>query len=110
MDPSPEVSVEELKARLARQDDLLLLDVREPKERALASIPGSLLIPLGELPGRLEEIAAYRGRPVLVHCKSGRRAEQAVRLLREKGVSGAVNVAGGITAWSERIDPSVPKY
>ncbi|MCX5794598.1 MAG: molybdopterin-synthase adenylyltransferase MoeB [Elusimicrobia bacterium] len=106
----PEVSVEELKARLERRDDFLLLDVREPGERALASIPGSQLIPLGELPSRLSEIDAYRGRPVLVLCRSGNRSAQAVRLLREKGFSGVLNVAGGIAAWSERIDPSVPKY
>jgi len=106
----PEVSVEELKTRLQRKEDFLLLDVREPSEHALARIPGSQLIPLGQLPQRLEELAKYRGRPILVHCRSGKRSAQAVRLLREKGFAGAANVAGGIAAWSERIDPSVPKY
>jgi len=105
-----EVSVEELKARLDRKEDFLLLDVREPGERELACIPGSKLIPLGELPKRLKELEPYRGRSILVHCRSGSRSAQAVRLLREKGFSGAVNVAGGIAAWSERIDPAVPKY
>jgi adenylyltransferase/sulfurtransferase len=106
----PEVSVEELKARLERREDFLLLDVREPAEHALARIPGSQLIPLGQLPQRLDELAQYRGRPILVHCRSGNRSAQAVRLLRERGFPGAVNVAGGIAAWSARIDPSVPEY
>jgi adenylyltransferase/sulfurtransferase len=106
----PETTVEDLRARLESREDFLLLDVREPGESALARIPGAKLIPLGQLAGRLEELAAWRGRPVLVHCKTGSRSAQAVRLLREKGFPGAVNVAGGIAAWSERIDPSVPKY
>jgi adenylyltransferase/sulfurtransferase len=106
----PEASVEELKARLDRKEDFLLLDVREPAERALASIPGATLIPLGELPKRLEQLEPYRGRPILVHCHKGNRSAAAVRLLRQRGFAGAVSVAGGIAAWSERIDPSVPKY
>ncbi|MBI5239184.1 MAG: molybdopterin-synthase adenylyltransferase MoeB [Elusimicrobia bacterium] len=106
----PETSVEDLKARLDRKEALLLLDVREPGEHDLARIPGAKLIPLGQLPARLKELAAYRRKPVLVHCKTGARSAQAVGLLRAQGFSGALNVAGGIAAWSERIDPSVPKY
>ena len=74
--------MEELKARQDRREDFLLLDVREPGEHELARIPGSKLIPLGQLPRRLDELAAYRGRSILVHCRSGHRSAQAVRLLR----------------------------
>jgi len=106
----PEATVEELQARLAGGEGCLLLDVREPEEYALARIPGSRLIPLGELRRRLVELEAHKGRPIFVHCKTGRRSAEAVRLLREHGFVGAVNVAGGIAAWSQRIDPSVPRY
>jgi len=109
-DVMPEASVEELKAKLNRKDDFLLLDVREPAEHALANIPGAMLIPLGELPKRLQELEPYRSQPILVHCRTGNRSATAVRLLREQGFPGAVNVAGGIAAWSERVDPSVQKY
>lgn len=104
---APEISVQELKARRERKEKFTLLDVREPKEYALAKIEGSTLIPLGELPGRLAELD--KSAKLVVHCKGGGRSAKAVKLLREKGYD-AVNVAGGIDAWSESIDPSVPKY
>ncbi len=103
----PEISVEQLKEKLARRENFLLLDVREPHEYEIARIEGSRLIPLGALPERFAELD--RALPVVVHCKSGGRSGKAVKLLREKGFD-AVNVAGGINAWSERVDPSVPTY
>ncbi len=103
----PEISVEELKAKLDRREDFVLLDVREPHEHDLCRIEGSTLIPLGELPERAGELD--KGKKLVVHCKMGGRSAKAVRLLLDKGYS-AVNVAGGINAWSERIDPSVPQY
>ena len=106
--PSDEATVEELKTRLDRQDPFLLLDVREPREFEICRIPGSVLIPLNELPSRLSELEG-RGE-MIVHCRSGVRSGKAVRLLRESGFGGARNLTGGILAWIDQIDPSLPKY
>lgn len=105
--PVPEISVRELKAGLDRKEKLVLLDVREPKEHALARIEGSTLIPLGSLDERLSGLD--KGARIAVHCKSGSRSAKAVRRLRAKGFN-AVNVAGGIDAWSVEIDTTVPRY
>lgn len=106
-EPVPEISVQELKAKRDRKEDFVLLDVREPKEYAIARIEGSILIPLGALPARLSELD--KSRKLIVHCKGGVRSAKAVRLLREKGYD-AVNVTGGIDAWSASIDSTVPRY
>lgn len=103
-----EATVEELKTRLDRHESFLLLDVREPQEFEICRIPGSVLIPLGDLPSRLFEL---EGRDdMIVHCKSGVRSGKAVKLLREAGYSKARNLKGGILAWINRIDPTLPKY
>jgi len=103
-----EATVEELKTRLDRRESFLLLDVREPQEFEICRIPGSVLIPLGDLPSRLSEL---EGRDdMIVHCKSGVRSGKAVKLLREAGYSKARNLKGGILAWIDRIDPTLPKY
>jgi adenylyltransferase/sulfurtransferase len=103
----PEISVEELKKKLDRKENFALIDVREPHEYDIAKIAGSTLIPLGSLPERLGQLP--KNKPLVVHCKMGGRSAKAVKLLREKGFD-ATNVAGGINAWAERIDPSVPTY
>lgn len=103
----PEISVEDLKARLDRKDSFILLDVREPHEYEIAKIAGSKLIPLGTLPARLDELD--KSAEIVVHCKMGGRSARACELLRSKGFN-AANVQGGINAWSERIDTSVPQY
>ena len=101
-------TVEDLKTRIDRADPFLLLDVRETREFEICRIPGSVLIPLGELPARLSEL---EGRDdIVVHCKSGVRSGKAVRLLHEAGHAGARNLEGGILAWIDRIDPTLPKY
>jgi adenylyltransferase/sulfurtransferase len=88
-----------------------VLDVREPREWEICRLPGSTLIPLGELPRRLSEIPRGPGAPeIVVHCKMGGRSAKAVRLLREQGFEHVTNLAGGILAWIDRIDPSQPKY
>ena len=103
-----EATVEELKTRLDQHESFLLLDVREPQEFEICRIPGSVLIPLGDLPSRLFEL---EGRDdMIVHCKSGVRSGKAVKLLREAGYSKARNLKGGILAWINRIDPTLPKY
>jgi molybdopterin/thiamine biosynthesis adenylyltransferase/rhodanese-related sulfurtransferase len=103
-DEVPEITVEELKEKL---DEVSVLDVREPHEYEVANI-GARLIPLGELPERLIELD--RDETFAVHCKTGGRSARAVKLLKEAGFQDVYNVKGGITAWSEEIDPSVPKY
>ena len=101
-------TVEQLKAQLDRSDDVFILDVREPQEHRICAIPGSTLIPLGDLPARLHELEG-RGE-MIVHCKSGARSARAVKLLREAGFAGAKNLRGGILRWIDAIDPSLPKY
>ena len=105
-DEVPEISVEELKKKLDK-GGVSVLDVREPHEYEVANI-GARLIPLGELPERLIELD--QNETLAVHCKTGGRSARAVKLLREAGFENVYNVRGGITAWSEEIDPSVPKY
>lgn len=104
-----ELSVIELKAALDRQGgSFVLLDVREPAEHQIARIPGSVLIPLQQLPSQAESLdpaVTY-----YVHCKSGIRSARAVEFLKSKGFKHVRNVRGGILAWSKEIDPSVPLY
>ncbi|MDQ6677139.1 MAG: molybdopterin-synthase adenylyltransferase MoeB [Acidobacteriota bacterium] len=105
---SGEMDVTELKRKLDRGDDFILLDVREPHEFQIGRIPSSKLIPLGELEKRTSEIP--RGGELVVHCKSGGRSSKAVEFLRKQGYTNVTNLTGGILAWSEKIDPAVPKY
>ena len=104
----PEITVEDLKARFDRNDRFVLLDVREHFEWEIAKIPGAILIPLGDLPARLGELNASDD--IVVQCKSGGRSANAVEFLRGHGFSKVCNLAGGIHAWSDRIDPTVPRY
>lgn len=106
--PVPQISVEELKARLDRQESFILLDVREPFEWDIARIQKAKLIPLGELSSRMSELDTAD--EIIIHCKSGVRSAKALRELQKAGFSKLLNVEGGILAWAERIDPSVPKY
>ena len=105
-----EISVEALAERLRSGEPTLLLDVREPWEHELARLPGSLLLPLGELPDRAEEIEVDDETLVVVYCHHGVRSLSGAILLRRAGIESAVSLAGGIDAWSRRIDPSVPRY
>ena len=106
--PSDDATVEQLKARLDRLEAPFILDVREPQEYQICNIPGSTLIPLGELPARLQELEG-RGE-MIVHCKSGARSAKAVKLLREAGFAQARNLRGGILRWIDAVDPTLPKY
>jgi adenylyltransferase/sulfurtransferase len=104
-----EITATELKQRLDRGDDLQLIDVREPNEYDIARIPGTKLIPLGQVAERMGEIE--EGRETVVHCKGGVRSAKAIEALTRAGFKGKlVNLKGGITAWSNEVDPSVPKY
>ena len=105
---SDAIDAVELREKLARGDDFVLLDVREPHEYQIARIPGSRLIPLGELSKHLSELD--RDAEIVAHCKGGGRSQQAFDLLKANGFRHVRNMTGGITAWSERVDPAVPKY
>jgi adenylyltransferase/sulfurtransferase len=102
-----EMEVEELKRRLDHGDDVFVLDVREPHEYQIANI-GGYLIPLGELPSRAHELDSSR--EIVAHCRSGVRSAKAVNFLRQAGFKRVHNLAGGILAWADRVDPTVPKY
>lgn len=104
----PEISVGELKRKQDAGETYLLLDVREPNEYEIARIEGAKLIPLGQLAARVEELRD--GREIVIHCHSGMRSAHAVQMLRKAGLQNVFNLAGGIDAWSEEIDPSVPRY
>jgi adenylyltransferase/sulfurtransferase len=103
-----DTTVKDLKTRIDGKDKVLVLDVREPQEFQICRIPGSTLIPLNDLPQRLAELEGYKD--MVVHCKSGVRSAKAVKLLHEAGFSDAKNLRGGILAWIDEIDPSLPKY
>ncbi len=103
----PEMQPEELKRRLDAKQDIFVLDVREPHEYQIVNIKGHL-IPLGDLPTRIHELDSSR--EIVVHCKSGMRSAKAVDFLRKSGFKHAANLTGGILAWADRIDRSLPKY
>ena len=103
-----EMTVGELKARMDDRRAPVIVDVREVSEAAICSLPGARLIPLGELPRRLDELDPAD--EIVVHCKSGARSARAVALLRERGFGRATNLAGGILRWIAEIDESLPKY
>jgi sulfur-carrier protein adenylyltransferase/sulfurtransferase len=103
----PEIQPEELKRRLVAGEDIYVLDVREPHEYQICNIGGHL-IPLGDLPKRVSELDSSR--EIVVHCKMGGRSAKAVEFLRQSGFSRASNLAGGILAWADKVDPSLPKY
>jgi sulfur-carrier protein adenylyltransferase/sulfurtransferase len=103
----PEIAPRDLKSRLDRGDDLFILDVREPHEYQICNLKGTL-IPLGELPRRVHELDSSR--EIVAHCRSGKRSGEAVDFLRKAGFRKILNLKGGILAWSDEVDPSVPKY
>jgi adenylyltransferase/sulfurtransferase len=102
-----EMQVEDLKKRLDRGDDLYILDVREPHEYQICNINGHL-IPLGDLPNRVNELDTSK--EIVAHCRSGVRSAKAVNFLRQAGFKKVHNLAGGILAWADRVDPKMPKY
>ena len=104
-----EITVTELKAKLDAGQDIQLIDVRQPDEYAFAKIEGAKLIPLGEIMSRQDEIDPARY--TVIHCKMGGRSARAIEFLEHSGFTGSLaNLVGGITAWSNEIDPTVPKY
>jgi adenylyltransferase/sulfurtransferase len=97
-----------LKQRLDNKEDVFVLDVREPHEYDICKLEGSTLIPLGELPKRVSELNSADD--MIVYCRSGVRSGKAVNFLRQAGFRKVKNLTGGILAWSDQVDPSMPKY
>ncbi|HTA67968.1 MAG TPA: molybdopterin-synthase adenylyltransferase MoeB [Bryobacteraceae bacterium] len=98
----------EVKAKIDRGDPFVLIDVREPHEYQICKIPYAKLIPLGDLPKRVNELDSAD--EIVAHCKSGMRSAKAVDFLKQAGFRKVRNMKGGILAWSDKVDPSVPKY
>ena len=103
----PAITVEELKRKLDAKEDIFILDVREPHEYDICNIKG-YLIPVGDLPKRVSELDSSR--EIIAHCRSGVRSARAVNFLRSAGFKKVYNLTGGILAWADQIDPSMPKY
>ena len=108
MNQIPEITVRDLNDMKQKDEDFLLLDVRRQEERDIANIDGTL-IPIDELPQRLDELEEHRNRKIVVYCHSGGRSSRAVQFLQSMGYD-AVNLRGGITAWSREVDPNTPIY
>jgi len=104
----PEITPGDVKKMMDEQKPFVLIDVREPHEYQICSIPGSKLVPLGEIPRRMHELNSADD--IVVHCRSGMRSAQAVEFLMKSGFRKIRNLKGGILAWSDQVDPSVPKY
>lgn len=104
-----EITATELKSRMDAGEDIQLIDVRQPDEYAFAKIEGAKLIPLGDIIKRMGELD--ENRETVVHCKMGGRSARAIEALQAAGFKGELkNMRGGITAWSNEVDPKVPKY
>ena len=103
-----ELNPEDVKEKIDRREEFYLLDVREPHEVQICTIPGSHLIPLGQVTARVNELNSAD--EIVVYCRSGKRSGQAVEFLKKAGFRKVKNMRGGILAWSDQVDPSVPKY
>jgi adenylyltransferase/sulfurtransferase len=103
----PEITATELKARQDRGEKLFILDVREPHEYQICNLNGKL-IPLGELPRRVNELDSSV--EMVVHCRSGKRSADAIHFLQTAGFKKLLNLKGGVLAWADEVDPRMPKY
>lgn len=105
-----EIGVHEVDGLRQAGQPFLLLDVRQPDEHATANIDGATLLPMSELAERVNELEPFRRRPIVVHCHHGGRSLRVTHWLRAQGFANVRNMTGGIDAWSQEIDPSVPRY
>jgi rhodanese-related sulfurtransferase len=105
-----QINVRDLSAKLAAKEPVYLVDVRQPWEHETAALPNSLLVPLNELVGRMDEVRPPRNALVVVYCHHGIRSLSGAALLENAGFKIVASLAGGIDAWSLQIDPNVPRY
>jgi rhodanese-related sulfurtransferase len=106
----PQLTPHEVNGKLIAGEKVVLLDVREPEEYAICHLPGSVLIPLGDLPGRVAALDFPEDATVVVYCHHGVRSNRAAAFLHQNGFTNAVNMSGGIDWWSQLVDPGVPRY
>ena len=106
----PDIDVLSVKKMREAGEKFVLLDVREPEEFAAATIPGSLQIPMRTVPSRLRDLEEHRDERIVVHCHHGGRSARVAQWLRDQGFEKVQNMAGGIDAWSQQVDPAVPRY
>jgi len=104
-----EITPAELKRRLDAGDKLPILDVREDHELEICKLANTEHIPMGQLQARINELEQYKGQDIIVYCRSGGRSGKCVQYMRKNGFN-AINLTGGILAWSDQVDPSVAKY
>ncbi len=104
------ITATELKDMLDRHDDILLIDVREPNEYEIVSIPGAVLIPKGEILSGAALERLPQDKRIVLHCKSGARSAECLAVIKDAGFSDAVHVGGGVLAWINQVDPSLPAY
>ena len=105
-----EIDVQSVKQMLDSGEKFTLLDCREPSEIATAQIAGTLHIPMRDIPARIAELEAQKAGRLVVHCHHGGRSLRVTQYLRQQGFDQAQNMAGGIDAWSQEIDPTIPRY
>lgn len=105
-----EITARQLAMRLENGERFYLLDVRQPEEHAIAALPGSTLIPLGQLPARATEVRPPEGVAIVVYCHHGVRSQHGAAALTRLGHKAVFSLAGGIDAWSLEVDPTVPRY
>jgi rhodanese-related sulfurtransferase len=110
INPELEVHPADVKQWLESRQDMLILDVRRPNEWDTCHLDGATLIPIDQLEARVGELAAWRGRRIIVHCHHGVRSLRATQLLRNLGFQSVYSMAGGIDAWSVMVDPAVRRY
>lgn len=104
-----QITATELKSRMDAGENVQLIDVRNPNEYEFAKIPTAKLIPMGEIMSRIDELDPTR--EAIIHCHAGGRSARVIQALQQSGYEGELtNLAGGITAWSQEVDPSVPTY
>jgi sulfur-carrier protein adenylyltransferase/sulfurtransferase len=104
------ISAAELAEMLRSEKPPRLLDVREQFEYEIASIPGAILLPLGQIPDQVGELERLRDEPIVVYCHLGVRSLHAIRFLQHAGFADLINLSGGIDAWSREVDPEMPRY
>lgn len=105
-----EIDCQTVKTRLDAGDDFLFIDCREQKEFDLVRIEGAKLIPMGEIPARVDELEGYKDRDVIIHCHHGGRSLNVANWLKQNGFTNPLSMAGGIDVWAQEIDTSLPRY